>query len=72
MTVSDEMHPRTVALPHGWGHRGGWSRANSAGGCSSNLLASADVADLERLAAMSVLNGIPVRIRPAAPPIGQD
>jgi formate dehydrogenase len=60
--ITDEMMPGTVALPHGWGHAGGWQRANAAGGCSSNLLASPDLEDLERLAAMSVLNGIPVRL----------
>ncbi|HVW34216.1 MAG TPA: molybdopterin-dependent oxidoreductase [Acidimicrobiia bacterium] len=64
LAVSDEMRPGTVALPHGWGHHGGWRRANAAGGCNSNLLASADLEDLERLAAMSVLNAIPVRVEP--------
>ena len=39
--VTDEMTPGTVALPHGWGHRGGWSLANAAGGVNVNLLSSA-------------------------------
>jgi formate dehydrogenase len=60
--VSDEMTPGNIALAHGWGHNGGWHRANRAGGVNSNVLASVDVADLEPLAGMSILNGIPVRI----------
>jgi hypothetical protein len=43
--------------------------ANDAGGANSNLLASSDAADLEPLAGMAFLNGIPVRLEPvrAAP-----
>ncbi|MCV7065931.1 molybdopterin-dependent oxidoreductase [Mycolicibacterium farcinogenes] len=62
VTVTTDMTEGTVALPHGWGHHGGWQRANSAGGVSSNLLASSRPEDLEKLAGMSVLNGIPVRV----------
>jgi anaerobic selenocysteine-containing dehydrogenase len=65
--VTDEMTPGTVALPHGWGHRGGWKVANAAGGANSNLLASAEPEDLEPLAGMAFLNGIPVRLEPVAP-----
>jgi formate dehydrogenase len=65
--VSDEMTPGTVALPHGWGHRGGgWRVANEHGGANVNLLASSDPADLERLAGMAFLNGIRVRVEPVA------
>jgi anaerobic selenocysteine-containing dehydrogenase len=63
--VTDEMTPGTVALPHGWGHRGGWRLANEAGGANVNLLAPSDPASLERLAGMAHLNGIPVRVEPA-------
>ncbi|MDQ3293541.1 MAG: molybdopterin-dependent oxidoreductase [Actinomycetota bacterium] len=62
VTITDEMTPGTIAIPHGWGHAGGWQRANRAGGRSSNLLASGANEDLEALAGMSVLNGIPVRL----------
>jgi anaerobic selenocysteine-containing dehydrogenase len=65
--VSDEMTPGTVALPHGWGHRGGWQLANRHAGANVNLLAGNQPADLERLAGMAHLNGIPVRCVPAAP-----
>jgi anaerobic selenocysteine-containing dehydrogenase len=61
--ITEEVKPGTVAVPHGWGHRGGgWRTANRAGGANVNLLASSDPADLERLAGMAFLNGIPVRI----------
>jgi len=65
--VTDEMTPGTVALPHGWGHRGGWRLANSHGGTNVNVLASGEPEDLERLAGMAFLNGIPVRLEPVAP-----
>jgi anaerobic selenocysteine-containing dehydrogenase len=68
--VTDEMTPGTVALPHGWGHRGGWRVANEAGGANVNLLASSDPDDLEPLAGMAFLNGIPVRLAPVAPSDG--
>jgi formate dehydrogenase len=64
--VTDEMTPGTVAVPHGWGHRGGWQVANDAGGVNINLLASSDPDDLEPLAGMAFLNGIPVRLEPVA------
>jgi anaerobic selenocysteine-containing dehydrogenase len=62
--VTDEMTPGTVALPHGWGHRGGWRLANQHAGVNVNVLASSDVEDLEPLAGMAFLNGIPVRVEP--------
>jgi formate dehydrogenase len=64
--VTDEMTPGTVAVPHGWGHRGGWRLANGAGGANVNALSSAQPEDLERLAGMAFLNGIPVRLEPVA------
>ena len=66
VSVTDEMTRGTVALPHGWGHRGGWRLANEHGGANSNVLASSDPDDLERLAGMAHLNGIPVRVAPVS------
>jgi anaerobic selenocysteine-containing dehydrogenase len=66
--VTDEMAPGTVAVPHGWGHRGGWQLANGAGGANVNMLASGAPEDLERLAGMAFLNGIHVRLEPVARP----
>jgi formate dehydrogenase len=62
--VTDEMTPGTVALPHGWGHRGGWRLANENAGANYNLLTSAEPEDLEPLAGMTFLNGIAVRLEP--------
>jgi anaerobic selenocysteine-containing dehydrogenase len=61
--LTDEVKPGTIAVPHGWGHRGGgWRTANGAGGANVNLLASSDPDDLERLAGMAFLSGIPIRL----------
>ena len=62
VSVTDEMTPGTVALPHGWGHCGGWQLANEVGGVNVNLLAPSSPESLERLAGMAHLNGIPVRV----------
>jgi formate dehydrogenase len=64
--ITDEMTPGTIALPHGWGHRGGWRLANEAGGVNVNLLAPSDPESLEPLAGMAHLTGIPVRVERAA------
>ena len=60
--LTDEMTPGTLALPHGWGHAGGWQLANEHGGVNYNLLTSAEPEDLEPLAGMTFLNGIAVRL----------
>ena len=61
--VTDEIIEDTLAVPHGWGHRrAGWRRANEAGGPNLNVLASSEVGDVERIAGMTLLDGIPVRI----------
>ena len=53
--------PGVVSVPNGWGHKGGsWSRSNAFGGANSNDLVSPD--DVEAIAGMSILNGVPVRM----------
>ncbi len=64
--VTDEVASGTVAVPHGWGHNGGWRTANAAGGANVNQLASSEPEDLERLAGMAFLNGIPVKLEAVA------
>lgn len=61
--ISDEMMPGSLALPHGWGHEGGWKRAVAVGGAGYNQLTSncADSADLP--SGNATVNGISVRIR---------
>lgn len=63
VTITDEVGPGTVAIPQGWGHRGGgWRLANSNPGVNVNELTSNRPEDLEALAGMSVLNGVAVRL----------
>lgn len=62
VTVTEDVLPGTIAVPHGWGHSGGWQQANGAGGANVNQLMSSGAGDLERLAGMAVLNGVAVRI----------
>lgn len=63
MTITDEVGPGTIAIPQGWGHRGGgWRLANSNPGVNVNELTSNRPEDLEALAGMSVLNGVAVRL----------
>ena len=64
--ITDEVREGVVALPHGWGHRGGWRLANDAGGVNVNQLMSAAPEDLEPLAGMAFLNGVPVRLEAVA------
>jgi formate dehydrogenase len=61
--LTDEMSQGVVAVPHGWGHEGGWLVANGAGGANINVLAGSAPEDLEPLAGMAFLNGIPVRLQ---------
>jgi anaerobic selenocysteine-containing dehydrogenase len=64
--VTDDVRQGTVALPHGWGHRGGWRLASQNPGANVNLLTSNHPEDLEPLAGMSFLNGVPVRVEPVS------
>ena len=62
-TLTDDLKRGVTAVPHGWGHKGTgrWRKANAAGGVNVNRLMSTDPADLERLAGMAHLNGVPIR-----------
>jgi formate dehydrogenase len=61
--LSDDVAPGTIAVPHGWGHRGGgWQTANAAGGANVNEITSPRPDDLEQLSGMAHLNGVPVRL----------
>lgn len=69
--LTDDVMEGTVALPHGWGHAGGWQLANAHGGTNVNSLAAADPESLEPLAGMAHLNGIPIEVEAvAAQPAG--
>jgi anaerobic selenocysteine-containing dehydrogenase len=62
--VTKDIVAGVVAVPHGWGHRGtaGWRVANGAGGANVNRLMSSAPEDIERLAGMARLTGVPVRV----------
>ena len=63
--LSDDVAPGTIAVPHGWGHRGGgWRTANAAGGANVNEITSSRPADMEQLSGMAHLNGVAVRLEP--------
>jgi anaerobic selenocysteine-containing dehydrogenase len=65
--VTDEMMPGVVSLPHGWGHEGvsEWQKTASAhAGVSANDWTDDQL--LERIVGQSVLNGVPVRLRPVS------
>lgn len=62
-TLTEDIVLGTVAIPHGWGHRGGgWQVANKAGGVNVNELTSDDVEDVEALSGMAWLNGVPIEV----------
>ncbi|MGV0642492.1 molybdopterin-dependent oxidoreductase [Mycolicibacterium sp. XJ2546] len=62
--VTKDIVAGVVAVPHGWGHpgSGGWRLANDAGGANVNKLMSSDPDDIESLAGMARLTGVPVRV----------
>ncbi len=66
VAVTPDIVRGTVAVPHGWGHRGtgGWRLANRAGGTNVNRLTSSEPADVEALAGMAWLTGVPISIQP--------
>ncbi|MET0900541.1 MAG: molybdopterin-dependent oxidoreductase [Mycobacterium sp.] len=70
VTLTGDIVRGTIAVPHGWGHKGtgGWQLANRAGGVNVNHLTSSDPGDVESLAGMAWLTGIPVRVRPMSSP----
>jgi anaerobic selenocysteine-containing dehydrogenase len=66
--VTKDIVAGVVAVPHGWGHKGtgGWRRANEAGGANVNRLMSSAPEDIEKLAGMAHLTGVPVRVEPVS------
>jgi anaerobic selenocysteine-containing dehydrogenase len=62
-TLTEDIVAGTVAIPHGWGHRGGgWQLANAAGGANVNELTSDDPEDVEALSGMAWLTGVPIEV----------
>ncbi|HZR83989.1 MAG TPA: molybdopterin-dependent oxidoreductase [Candidatus Binatia bacterium] len=65
--VTDDMMPRTIAIPQCWGHARaeGLGHARSHPGVNSNVLAGDGPGHIERLSGMSHLSGILVDLRRA-------
>jgi anaerobic selenocysteine-containing dehydrogenase len=66
--VTDEMMQGVVSLPHGWGHNdvARWQKVAAArAGVSVNDWT--DDGDVEAVVGQSILNGIPVQLKRAAP-----
>lgn len=61
VTLTEEVIRGVVALPHSWGHRGGWQHAVAAGGSRYNDLTSNAAAEIDQPSGNAVLNGIRVR-----------
>jgi len=67
VALHEDIAPGVVSLPHGWGHAASapWQRvAGAHPGVSANDWT--DDAEVERVVGQSVLNGVPVRLAPAA------
>lgn len=64
--ISDDIMPRTVAIPQCWGHKSasGLTHARKHPGVNSNYLAGDGVENIEALSGMSHLSGIIVDIAP--------
>jgi len=64
IVITDDIMPRSVALPHGWGHQSaaGLSVASQTSGVNVNLLAADGPEAIEPLSGMAQLTGIVVRV----------
>jgi formate dehydrogenase len=62
LRITDSMARGVVCYPHGWGHQGGWRKANAAGGCNVNVLAPRTPDDAEAISGSSFLDGILVTV----------
>jgi len=67
VAITPDIMPRTVALPHGWGHQAaqGLSVASRTTGVNANLLAPDGPDAIEPLSGMAQFNGIAVRVSAA-------
>lgn len=68
IAVSDEMVPGTVCYPHGWGHDGGWRRANATSGRNINLLLGLGLDAVEFVSGTTLMDGIAVTLEPLQAP----
>ena len=69
-SLTDDMMPGSVALPHGWGHRGadGLTVASTTTGANVNVLAADGPDAIEPISGMAQLTGILVDVAPVVDP----
>jgi anaerobic selenocysteine-containing dehydrogenase len=66
MQICDDLGPKTVALPHGWGHQhSGLKVARRTKGVNVNILAASGPSKIDRVSGMALLTGILVNITKA-------
>ncbi|MCB2047920.1 MAG: molybdopterin-dependent oxidoreductase [Novosphingobium sp.] len=65
LEVTDEVVPGAVCYPHGFGHKGGWQRANDLPGVNINLIASSRPEDWEQVSGNVHVDGFPVSVEAA-------
>ncbi len=65
LEVTEEVMPGSVCYPHGFGHSGGWQRANALPGININLIASSRPEDWEQVSGNVHVDGFPVRVEAA-------
>ncbi|MCA9533202.1 MAG: molybdopterin-dependent oxidoreductase [Myxococcales bacterium] len=65
--ITDDLAPRVVALPHGWGHERaeGLRVAKRTSGVNANWIAADGPDAVERISGMTRLTGFPVSVSPA-------
>jgi anaerobic selenocysteine-containing dehydrogenase len=61
--VSDTVVKSAVCYPHGWGHNGGWRRANQKPGANINLLLGHGADAVEKVSGTTFIDGVPVDIK---------
>jgi anaerobic selenocysteine-containing dehydrogenase len=68
-SLTTDMMPGSVALPHGWGHQraDGLAVASTTTGANANVLAADGPNAIEPISGMAHFNGILVDVAPAAP-----
>jgi anaerobic selenocysteine-containing dehydrogenase len=69
-SLTDDMMPGSVALPHGWGHAGadGLTVAKTTTGANVNVLAADGPDAIEPISGMAQLTGILVEVAPVGGP----
>lgn len=65
LEVTDEVVPGSVCYPHGFGHKGGWQRANMLPGVNINAIASSRPEDWEQVSGNVHVDGFPVSVEAA-------